>query len=80
MSRKSNRIGNSSPNLAWTRAAAAELLELGRPAPWPNYITDDVRRRPAVPYAKETLERLRLVKRAWDPDNVFRANHNIAPD
>jgi FAD/FMN-containing dehydrogenase len=27
----------------------------------------------------ETLERLRQVKRAWDPDNVFRRNFNVAP-
>jgi len=32
-----------------------------------------------VPYAPETLARLREVKRTWDPDNVFRFNHNIVP-
>ena len=30
-------------------------------------------------YAPDTLARLRAVKLAWDPDNVFDANHNIAP-
>jgi hypothetical protein len=25
------------------------------------------------------LERLRELKRAWDPDNLFRRNHNVAP-
>jgi FAD/FMN-containing dehydrogenase len=25
------------------------------------------------------LERLRQVKRAWDPENVFRRNFNVAP-
>jgi FAD/FMN-containing dehydrogenase len=30
-------------------------------------------------YPPETLARLRAVKRRWDPENLFRRNHNIAP-
>jgi FAD/FMN-containing dehydrogenase len=30
-------------------------------------------------YGDAKLGRLRALKRAWDPDNVFRLNHNIAP-
>ena len=30
-------------------------------------------------YGDEKLQRLRELKRAWDPTNVFRLNHNIAP-
>lgn len=33
----------------------------------------------AALYPPETLERLVAAKRAWDPDNVFRRNFNIAP-
>jgi FAD/FMN-containing dehydrogenase len=33
----------------------------------------------AALWPAETLERLREVKRAWDPDNLFRRNFNIAP-
>jgi hypothetical protein len=25
------------------------------------------------------LNRLRALKRVWDPDNVFRLNHNVEP-
>jgi FAD/FMN-containing dehydrogenase len=30
-------------------------------------------------YGDATLERLGALKRAWDPENVFHLNHNIAP-
>jgi FAD/FMN-containing dehydrogenase len=30
-------------------------------------------------YPPETLDRLRQVKRTWDPGNLFRRNHNIPP-
>ena len=30
-------------------------------------------------YPPATLERLRAVKRTWDPGNLFRRNHNITP-
>ena len=33
----------------------------------------------AALWPAETLERLRQVKRTWDPDNTFRRNFNVAP-
>ena len=71
--------GDDAPNIAWTRAAAAELTDHGRPAPWPNFIPEGDHRRLTVPYAPETLARLRETKRPWDPENLFRSNHNIDP-
>ena len=30
-------------------------------------------------YGAEKLDRLVAIKRAWDPSNVFRSNHNVRP-
>jgi hypothetical protein len=34
---------------------------------------------PGTIYGMEKLERLVAIKRAWDPENAFRGNHNIRP-
>ena len=52
---------------------------LGRRIEYVNEITetgDDVSR---LIYGDAKYERLAGLKRVWDPDNVFRANHNVAP-
>jgi FAD/FMN-containing dehydrogenase len=30
-------------------------------------------------YGSWTRARLRAIKAEWDPDNVFRSNHNVVP-
>jgi len=35
--------------------------------------------RPIAFYGSEKMDRLVAIKRAWDPDNAFRTNHNIRP-
>jgi FAD/FMN-containing dehydrogenase len=30
-------------------------------------------------YGDAKLERLRALKRAWDPTNIFALNHNVVP-
>ena len=30
-------------------------------------------------YGAEKLDRLVAIKRSWDPNNVFRSNHNVRP-
>jgi len=42
-----------------------------------NFLTDPDRTADA--FAAADHRRLAEVKAAWDPDNVFRYNHNIAP-
>ena len=31
-------------------------------------------------YGADKFDRLKALKRQWDPDNFFRSNHNISPD
>ncbi len=40
----------------------------------------DARHEALAVYGPAKLERLVALKRRYDPDNVFRLNHNIAPD
>lgn len=66
-------------NLGWVDEAmtlAAPDLLVGR------YINENGEHTPddmRATYGEAKLERLRGLKRTWDPDNVFRLNPNIAP-
>jgi FAD/FMN-containing dehydrogenase len=44
-----------------------------------NFLQDENRARVASAYG-EAFARLVELKRRYDPDNVFRHNHNIPPD
>ncbi len=66
-------------NLAWTRAAKQRLAGFAQAAGFSNFVADDGPASVRVAYGDDTLRRLVAVKRAWDPENVFRHNHNIAP-
>jgi hypothetical protein len=48
------------------------------PGHYSNEVPADVTD-PAAIYGAAKADRLRAIKRTWDPDNVFRLNHNIAP-
>ena len=50
-----------------------------RPGRWLNYLGDDQADDAIRAAYGPNYERLREVKRRYDPDNVFHLNHNIAP-
>jgi hypothetical protein len=63
---------------AWVAEFADALPHATRGA-YVNFLTstgDDETRRA---YPPRTMERLAQVKRTYDPTNLFRRNHNIAP-
>ena len=45
-----------------------------------NYASEALADGLETEYGADRLERLRAAKRRYDPANVFRFNHNIAPD
>jgi FAD/FMN-containing dehydrogenase len=66
-------------NVGWTRETFAALrpeLAAGR---WLNYLGDDQAEDAVRAAYGPNYDRLRAVKRRYDPDNTFRLNHNIAP-
>jgi FAD/FMN-containing dehydrogenase len=68
----------SDANIAWTRDTFAALrphLGTGR---WLNYLGDDQAGEAIRAAYGPNYDRLRDVKRRYDPDNVFHLNHNIA--
>jgi FAD/FMN-containing dehydrogenase len=66
-------------NAEWTRGAMAIVEPDLLPGRYINELSDAGPEVTRASYGDAKLERLRALKRAWDPTNVFRLNHNIAP-
>ena len=67
-------------NVAWTRETFAALRpHFGTARRWLNYLGDDQAEDAIRGAYGPNYDRLREVKRQYDPDNVFHLNHNIAP-
>jgi FAD/FMN-containing dehydrogenase len=70
--------GDTEAEIAWVRTTSTALEPHTTGGTYVNFMSDDEDGRTAGAYGA-TYERLRAVKRAYDPDNVFRLNQNIPP-
>ena len=63
---------------AWV-ADFMKALHQGDDGAYVNFVADEGPARTRAAYPGETWDRLRQVKRAYDPENLFRLNQNIPP-
>jgi FAD/FMN-containing dehydrogenase len=66
-------------NIAWSREAFAAMRPHFGTGRWLNYLGDDQADDAIRAAYGPNYDRLREVKRRYDPDNVFHLNHNVAP-
>jgi FAD/FMN-containing dehydrogenase len=63
---------------AWIAKMAAEL-DQGDKGAYVNFLNDEGEARVRAAYPGKTWDRLRQIKRRYDPTNLFRLNQNIPP-
>ena len=63
---------------AWTKASAGALNQ-GRSGAYVGFMMDDGEASVRSVYPDATWNRLASVKARYDPDNLFRLNHNVPP-
>jgi FAD/FMN-containing dehydrogenase len=66
-------------NIAWTHQTFAALRPHFGNGRWLNYLGDDQAGDALRAAFGPNFDRLREIKRRYDPENVFHLNHNIAP-
>ena len=63
---------------AWARATCADMKPYATGGVYLNFVGDEGEDRVRAGFGGG-YDRLAAVKAEWDPDNVFRQNHNVAP-
>lgn len=64
--------------MQWTRDLHQAMAPHGTGGVYVNLLGEDEEDRVGAAYGPN-LDRLAALKRTWDPDNLFRTNHNIRP-
>jgi len=67
-------------NIEWTRDFDRAMAEYAEAGVYVNFTGDPSASAVAAGFGPEKYARLVEIKRAYDPENVFRSNTNIAPD
>lgn len=70
--------GEDDEHLAANRSLSADMAAHSMPLSYANFHSDPEGGADAI-FQRSTRERLARLKEQWDPDNVFRRNHNVAP-
>jgi FAD/FMN-containing dehydrogenase len=65
------------PSRAWIANVARSLAPWSVGETYPNFIVDADPERLRAAYAPAVYEHLRMIRAAWDPDDVFSAGHAI---
>lgn len=63
----------------WVKSFREKLRPFSTGGVWLNFIGDEGELRIRSAFGDENYRRLQAVKAAYDPDNVFRSNHNVPP-
>ncbi len=63
----------------WGRESLRQLQTVAAPVNYVNDLGEPGEHDLREIYGSDRYQRLVDLKRAWDPDNVFRLNQNIAP-
>lgn len=65
--------------LAWAREGRADLAPWATGDVYLNFIGEEGQERVVAGFGRNNYSRLSKIKAKYDPQNVFRANHNIRP-
>jgi FAD/FMN-containing dehydrogenase len=70
--------GQDAENVAWARTAWSDLRQFSTGGVYVNFLTDDEGDERTRAAFRTNYARLAAAKATWDPENLFRANKNIA--
>jgi FAD/FMN-containing dehydrogenase len=71
--------GEDAQNIQWARDAWNDMKVFSTGGTYINFLTEDEGPERTKTALGKALRRLAEVKKRWDPENIFRTNHNIKP-